>query len=408
MNPGFYSESMSTKKSPYLVLLSFILVTGCVSSSENIQNIQNLRLPITKPELVGISGEKLGDSFELIEAWVDSNKIPGAVALVGRKGKIVGFESFGYAQLIPSKVKMERNTLFDLASLTKPIATASSIMILVERGKIRLDDKVSFFIPEFSQGSKDEVTVRHLLTHTSGLPAWEPIYVNSSGDDYAIDYICGVKLENAPGNKYVYSDLGYILLGEVIERVSGQKLDKFAEENIFAPLGMKNTMFNPPDGMKERCAATEYCAWRKEIIRGKVHDENAYSMGGVSGHAGLFSTAGDLSTFCEMMLEGGSYQGERILSPHSVQIMTSNQIEGLGNYGFGWATRSDDYCSCGDFMSEKAFGHTGFTGTSIWIDPEEDVFIILLTNRVHPSRENQNHIRLRPLFANAVMSSIQL
>ena len=373
----------------------------------------------TRPERVGISSGRLENAFGVVELAVLEGDVPGAVALVSRSGRVVGIRSYGKAMLTPESRPMKDGTIFDLASLTKPIAAATSIMILVEAGSLRLDDKVSLFIPEFTgkagantdsvllDRKRGEITIRQLLTHTSGLPAWRLFYTECSSYDEVIGAICSTDLENEPGTMYLYSDLGYMLLGEIVKRVSSRPLDVFAEEEIFGPLGMENTMFNPPGELWDECAATEFCSWRGRVLVGEVHDENAYVMGGVSGHAGLFSTAEDLAIFAHMMLNRGEYGGKRILSPLSIDLMVKDQIGNLGDEGLGWFTKSREFSSGGDLISESSYGHTGFTGTSIWMDPEEELVMILLTNRVHPTRENSAHIRLRPLFANSVAGAIE-
>jgi CubicO group peptidase (beta-lactamase class C family) len=344
------------------------------------------------------------DSIDVVARAVEEGAFPGAVALIGKGNRVVAENAYGYAMLIPERREMKKETMFDLASLTKPIATATSIMILVDRGLLRLDDPVALFIPEFGKNGKEGITIRQLLTHTSGLPDWEPFYEYCSSYDEVISAVCNVSLKYKPGEEYLYSDLGYITLGEIVRIVSGDGLDVFVQKNIFKPLGMKDTMFNPQS--KDRCAATELCPWRKRVIVGEVHDENAYAMGGVSGHAGLFSTAKDLFIFAQMMLNEGEYRGKRILSSYAVREMTKEQTGDKGDYGFGWMMKSETYSSGGDLISERSYGHTGFTGTSIWIDPETELTIILLTNRVHPTRENNAHIRVRALFANSAAARI--
>jgi CubicO group peptidase (beta-lactamase class C family) len=343
-------------------------------------------------------------AMEVVERAVEEGAFPGAVALIGKGNRVAAQEAYGHAMLVPEVREMREDTLFDLASLTKPIATATSVMILIDRGIMRLDDPAVLFIPEFGRNGKESITIRELLTHTSGLPASEPFYLSCSSYDEVISAVCNVSLEYSPGEEYLYSDLGYMILGEIVRMVSGERLDVFARENIFGPLGMRNTTFNPQS--KERCAATELCPWRGGVIVGEVHDENAYAMGGASGHAGLFSTASDLFTFAQMMLNGGQYRGKRILSTGAVRAMTREQTHGKGDYGFGWMMKSDTYSSGGDLLSESSYGHTGFTGTSIWIDPEAELVVILLTNRVHPTRDNNAHIRVRALFANAAVASL--
>ena len=344
-------------------------------------------------------------ALDVVREAVEEGAFPGAVALIGKGNRVLAQGAFGYAMVLPEKREMREDTLFDLASLTKPIATATSIMILVDRGKLRLDDRVTLFLPDFGKNGKENITVRQLLTHTSGLPDWESFYLYCDSYEEVINAVCNTSLKYNTGEGYLYSDLGYITLGEIVRRVSGKTLDVFAKENIFEPLGMKDTMFNPEK--KERCAATELCPWRERVMVGEVHDENAYAMGGVSGHAGLFSTARDLFVFAQMMLNGGQHRGKRILSPSAVREMTRDQTGGKGDYGLGWMTKSETFSSAGDLLSKRSYGHTGFTGTSIWIDPESELVVILLTNRVHPTRENNAHIRIRALFANAAAGALE-
>ena len=351
------------------------------------------------PEKVGMSAERLEMAFKVVEDAVANGAFPGAVALVVRNGTIVGHRAFGHSMLTPQTRMMQTDTIFDVASMTKPIVTATSIMILLERGKLRLDDKVTVFIPEFGTNGKEGITVRKLLTHTSGLPPWIPFYKECSSHECVITAICDIDLEYEPGTKYAYSDLGYITLGEIVRRVSGEELSTFAEENIFKPLGMLNTTFNPSKEMRERCAATEQCEWRGRVLVGEVHDENSFAMGGVSGHAGLFSTAYDMAIFAQMMLNGGEYNNIRILSPLTVKAMTKNQIPELGEESLGLFTKSKEYSSGGDLISMDSYGHAGFAGISMQIDPDKGLTLILLTNRVHPSRTNRGHARVWPLFA---------
>jgi len=361
-----------------------------------------------RPEEVNMDGYRLRLACDKLRALVDSGMIPGFVLLVVRKSVIVIHEAYGYSSLVPDKRPMRRDTIFDIASMTKPIATATALMKLVESGEVYLRQKVSEIIPEFRGNHKEEVTIWHLLTHTSGLPAWRPLYRLGSRDKI-ISAICTMPLEYRPGERVVYSCLGYILLGEIIERASGASLDDYAKKNIFVPLGMNDTMFNPPEELHSRIAATEHCRWRKRLIIGEVHDENAYAMGGVSGNAGLFSTAYDLAIFAQMILNMGRYDDVRVLSPLTVELMIRNHTSELNEArGLGWIINDGkSVTSCGDLLSIGSFGHTGFTGTSIWIDPKVDLAIILLTNAVHPSREKRYHIiKARPVVHNIIASSI--
>lgn len=386
-------------------LLFFYFLTNITLLPAKALNNEVLKLSFAKPVIVNMSEERLQQAYRVIEDALKNKAFPGAVCLIARYGKVVGFKAFGDMQIIPEKVIMKKNTFFDLASLTKPVVTATSIMILLESGLIRLEDKVSYFIPYFSGGAKDDVTIKHLLTHTSGLPDWQPFYKKYQGYENILNAVINTSLVSKPGEVYLYSDLGYILLGEIVNIISGKTLDVFAEQNIFIPLGMKSTFFNPGAELQSDCAATELDDERGGVVKGVVHDENAFAMGGVAGHAGLFSTAWDLAIFAQMMLNGGYYGNLRILSPATVNEMTKNQISGIGNEGFGWFTKGNG-TSAGDLLSNKAYGHTGFTGASIWIDPQYQLITILLTNRVHPTRDNNKHIRVRSLFQNAVASSI--
>ncbi|NLG78634.1 MAG: beta-lactamase family protein [Firmicutes bacterium] len=344
---------------------------------------------------------------ELLEEACASGEIPGASWAFGTRDGVAGLGACGFAMVHPEKRRMRPDTLFDLASVTKCVATATATMLLIERGRMRLDDAVKEFIPEFGAAGKENVTIRHLLTHTSGLPAWADLYLHASSPQDMIGRISKMPLEYEPGSKVVYSCLGFIILGEVVGRVAGRPMDVFLADEVFGPLGMRDTYFNPPEGMRGRVAATEHCKWRGRVLVGEVHDENAFAMGGVSGNAGLFSTVGDLAVFCQMLLGEGSLGGARVLSPATVRAMTRDHTgPRLGeSRGLGWAVRGDGVLSsAGDLMSPRAFGHTGFTGTSVWIDPELDIFAVLLTNRVHFGRTNEAHIRLRPRFHNVVVS----
>ncbi|MDI7248206.1 MAG: serine hydrolase domain-containing protein [Bacillota bacterium] len=344
---------------------------------------------------------------DLLEEACALGEIPGAAWAFGTGSGIVGWGACGFAMVHPEKRPMRPDTLFDLASVTKCVATATATMLLIERGMMRLDDPVAEFIPGFAESGKENVTIRHLLTHTSGLPAWADLYLRASSPQDMIAGISKMPLEHEPGSKVVYSCLGFIILGEVVGRVAGRPMDALLADEVFAPLGMADTCFNPPEAARGRAAATENCKWRGRVLVGEVHDENAFAMGGVSGNAGLFSTARDLAVFCQMLLGEGSLGGVRVLSPATVRAMTRDHTGArLGECrGLGWAVRGDGVVSsAGDLMSPRAFGHTGFTGTSIWIDPELDIFAVLLTNRVHFGRDNESHIRLRPRFHNVVVS----
>jgi uncharacterized protein YbbC (DUF1343 family)/CubicO group peptidase (beta-lactamase class C family) len=283
--------------------------------------------------------------------------------------------------------------MFDLASLTKVVATTTSVMLLVERGQLRLNDRVASFIPGFERYGKGNITIRHLMTHVSGLRPDLDLAEAWTGSDTAIGLAVEEVPTNPPGERFVYSDINFFLLGDIVRRVSGMTLDKFAKQEIFDPLGMKDTMFLPPASLRPRIAPTESClpfSWpcegaETQMLRGVVHDPTARRMGGVAGHAGLFSTAADLSIFCRMLLGGGSYHGTRVLAPLTVEKMTSPAVGGDPNVrGLGWDIDSTYSSNRGELLPVGSFGHTGFTGTSLWIDPLTGMFVVFLSNRVHP------------------------
>ncbi|HIE48034.1 TPA: hypothetical protein EYP84_03990, partial [Candidatus Bipolaricaulota bacterium] len=329
----------------------------------------------------------------IIKKQIKQGNIPGAVVLIARLGKIVKHQSYGLAMERPFQRNMTPSTIFDLASLTKVVITVPLALILVERGAWTLQDPIGRFIPQLKREWSREVTVWHLLTHTSGLPPWADLFSQAQGRDKALELLYSDKWPLAapicePGERVIYSDLGYILCGVAIEEITGRGLDSLASEWIFEPLGMKDTMFNPPSSLAVRIAATEDDPRRGGVLVGKVHDENAWAMGGVSGHAGLFSTAADLAIYAQMLLNGGHYGDKRVLSSRSVELMVSPQTEGLNERrGLGWLLQGESTVSAGDLLSELAFGHTGFTGTALWIDPRYELIVLFLANRVHPSRE---------------------
>jgi CubicO group peptidase (beta-lactamase class C family) len=304
--------------------------------------------------------------------------------------------------------------MYDCASLTKVIATTSAVMKLHDEKRISLDDKVSKFIPQFSEGKKSELTLRHLLRHSSGLPPFRQLWKICPDAKSAIDSIYATNLVANPGDTTIYSDLGFITLGKIIEQVSGKSLEKFVKENFFEPLGMTRTMFKPPKELWENVAPTEYDSlWRKRLVQGVVHDENADFLGGVSGHAGLFSTSSDLAIFMHMLMNGGTYNGKRYLDSSTIALFTKKQSE-TSSRALGWDTKSPIGSSAGGLFSPTSFGHTGFTGTSIWADPVEihafgkrNLFVILLTNRVHPTRANSKIAKVRPAVHDAVIDALK-
>ena len=340
-------------------------------------------LPAGSPAAAGMSAERLEEVNRVVERGITAGGYPGAAVVVGRKGTSVlqrGFGRLSWTDASPAVTAA--GTIYDIASLTKVVGTTTAIMVLFDQGRVSLDAPVDRYLPEFSGGEKDLVTIRQLLTHRSGLPAGRDIWRITHDPAEARRIIIGTPLAFHPGQYYEYSDLGADILGYVVEAVSGQPLDEFLADRVFHPLGMYDTGFRPADSVKYRVAPTEIAPPRGYPIQGEVHDENAFAMGGVAGHAGLFSTAADLSVFAQMMLNGGVYNGVRILADSTVQMFTTRAA---GHRALGWDTPTGSYGS-GNYLSEDAFGHTGFTGTSMWIDPDRDMFVILLTNRVHAAR----------------------
>ncbi len=335
------------------------------------------------------------DAIEpLVREAIADRKLPGAVVLIGRGDAVLYRRAIGNRAVAPAVESMTLDTMFDLASLTKVVATTPSVMILLEEGKIRLSDRVASFIPGFERYGKGEITIRHLMTHTSGLRPDLDLAYPWTGSDTAIKLAIDEVPTDPPGTRFVYSDINYFLLGEIVGRVSGLPLNRFAKTRIFDPLGMKDTMFLPPPSLAPRIAPTQPCTpfgWPCEgpdmkMLRGTVHDPTARRMGGVAGHAGLFSTAADLSIYCRMLLNGGTYNGTRILSALAVTKMTTPATPGAERNvrGLGWDIDSAFSSNRGELLPLGSFGHTGFTGTSIWMDPTTRMFVVFLSNRVHP------------------------
>jgi uncharacterized protein YbbC (DUF1343 family)/CubicO group peptidase (beta-lactamase class C family) len=343
---------------------------------------------------------------DAIEQAIRDNRIPGAVLLVGHNGQVLYEKAYGHRAVAPAPEAMTTDTIFDCASLTKVVATTSALMKLFEQGKLRLNDRVTQYLPEF-QGGKSEITVRNLMTHFSGLRPDLDLEPEWSGYDTGIHRALIDKPAGPPGVRFVYSDINFILLGEIVRRLSDDTLPDFAAKVVFEPLGMHDTMFRPPESLKSRIAPTEMQEKNQLLLRGVVHDPTARYMGGIAGHAGLFSTAGDLARFCQMMLDRGEWQGKRIFSPLTVEKFTTPQSPPDQPIlrGLGWDIDSPYSGERGDLFPIGSYGHTGFTGTSLWLDPKSDTYVILMTNSVHP------HLRpaitsLRGKVATIVASSV--
>lgn len=339
-------------------------------------------LPRVDAASVGMDQQHLQRIDDVVAEALSQQKMPGCVVCIGRHGKIVFLKAYGQRQLKPEPLPMTVDTVFDMASITKPMATATSIMQLVERGKLRLGDKVASLIPEFAVNDKDSITIRDLLIHQSGLLPDNPLADYQDGPDEAMRRIYDLKLQAPTGSKFIYSDVNYILLGEIVRRVSGKSVHEFSRENLFQPLGMAETGYLPAESLRKRAAPTE--ERDGHWMQGEVHDPRAFKLGGVAGHAGLFSTSQDIAIYAQMMLNGGEYNGARVLSPQTIATMTQGERVSSGIRGLGWDKRSGYSINRGELLSEKAFGHGGFTGTVLWIDPGLDLFYIFLSNRVHP------------------------
>ncbi|HEV7662456.1 MAG TPA: serine hydrolase domain-containing protein [Chloroflexota bacterium] len=396
-----------------------------------------------------VDERRLEAAHAFLQRGVDDGAFGGAVALVDYQGQTVAHWAVGYAEKEPHERPMLRDSIFDLASLTKPVAGASAALLLLEDGVWSLDDAVARFLPEFGVHGKQEITLRHLLTHSSGISGWAATYCSAREPRQALEFLCALQLGYAPGTDVQYSDLGYSLIGHLVRRVTGAGLDRLLSDRVWRPLGMDDTAYCPAAELRERIAATErgnryeqamvanlgeaFDGWRDpDVVQvGEVNDGNTfYALGGVSSHAGLFSTASDLLRFGRMYLTGGG----GVLSAATIAEATSRQTDGLSkSRGLGWELvgkgrqRREEWAptaaarkvhgaargslplgrAYGDLLSGTAYGHTGFTGTSMAIDPERELVIILLTNRTHPRADNELLSALRPRFYNMVVASLR-
>jgi CubicO group peptidase (beta-lactamase class C family) len=364
----------------------------------------DFRVPSAKPETLGVSAERLDRIDGVINKAVENGQLPGAVVIVVHRGHVVFRRAYGQRSKQPAAVPMTADTVFDLASLTKPVATAPSIMLLVEQGKLRLSDPVAKHLPAFAAQGKDKITIEQLLLHTSGLIADNPVADYKDGKKKALERICDLKPQAEPGTRFVYSDVNFIVLGELVEQAGGAPLGEFARKHFFKPLGMTETGFRPPDAFKERMAPTEQREGHWMV--GEVHDPRAYLLGGVAGHAGLFSTADDLAVFAQMMLSGGKWHEQRVLSALTVQTMTTPRTVPRGLRAYGWDVQTTFSSNRGELSKPgSGFGHTGFTGTSLWLDPDSETAVIFLSNRVHPDGKG-SVVRLRGQVATLAAAAL--
>jgi CubicO group peptidase (beta-lactamase class C family) len=352
----------------------------------------------------------------LLEHAVQAGDFPGGVLAVGYQGALVYEAAVGEAAIIPERRPMTLDTMFDLASLTKPLATTTALMLLVEAGEAALDAPITAYIPASPSAGGDSPTLRQLLSHCAGLPAWRPYYQTidpasspSARRQAVYAAVHREPLLARPGATVQYSDAGFILLGELVETLSGMTLDRFCQQQIFAPLRLEGLHFpglTRPRVAGGKYASTEYCPWRGRILEGEVHDENAWAMGGVAGHAGLFGTAHQVWRFAQTLLDG--WDGQPWLVPRpTLRAFTTRQESPAGTtWGLGWDTPTPGHSSAGQFFPPTSYGHLGFTGNSVWIDPTRKVIVVCCTNRVHPSRQRQGIRTFRPLIHDAVMRAL--
>lgn len=361
------------------------------------------------PQEAGFDPDSLKRIDTILQNAVADSAFPGAVFLVARNGVIVHEKAYGRFSYDPASPLMTTDAIFDLASVTKVIATTSAVMRLVDEGKVRLDDRIVKYFPAFGQNGKEKITLYNLLVHNSGLQGWRKFYEFCDSPKCVIDSIFASPLVYSTGDSTIYSDLGLITMGKVIEKVTGKTLDNYVDSVFFRPLGMTNTMFNPPQTLIDRIVPTEIDSfWKKTnvAVHGRVHDENAAVLGGVSGHAGLFSTASDLAKILQMELNGGVYGGKRYVQSKTISEFIRQQST-QSSRGIGWDTRSNGNSFSGHYTAPTTFLHTGFTGTSVVIDPTKKLIIIMLTNRVYPSRSSSKIFRVRPAVHDAVLESLK-
>jgi CubicO group peptidase (beta-lactamase class C family) len=338
---------------------------------------------------------------KLLEQARSDKSFSGAVFAYGNSHEIVAQGAIG--TLAWGGQKTEIDSLWDLASVTKPLVVIA-LMKLFEQGELSLEDYISYFLPSYEGTDKAEITLFELLTHTSGIPGQQPLYKHAKTMEDMKVAVRQLPLRHKRGTHVEYTSQGFMIVGDIIEQVVDMRLDEAMNELVFRPLGVKNTLYNPPAMLQNRIAATENCPWRNQMVRGQVHDENCVVLGGIAGHAGLFGTTEDMSTICQMMLRMGATDQQDFLKAPTVRIMTNNYTSSLNQArAIGWQAKDQHGSPAGDLFSSFSYGHTGFTGTSIWMDPERDLFAVLLTNRVHPTRESHSIQRIRRLFHNLVV-----
>jgi beta-N-acetylhexosaminidase len=370
-------------------------------------DLPQTRLRREDPWLAGVDPERLQGVEEMIQQAIADSAFPGAQLAVVKGGMLIEQKSFGRQTYDSTAAPIDAGTMFDLASLTKVVSTTSAMMRLYDLGKFSLDDSVAKYLPAFGAGGKERVTIRQLLTHRGGLPPFRNFWTFCRDSAAAVDSIFATPIMLRPGDSTLYSDLGMITVGKLVERLSGMTLDQFVQKEFFGPLRMTSTMYRPPEELRAHCAPTEVdSVWRKRLVQGTVHDENAAFLGGVSGHAGLFSTANDLAVFAQMLLNKGTYGGKRYISEGTMYEFLGRKTARQERW-LGWDMRAASGSSSGNHFSKSSFGHTGFTGTSIWVDPERALAVILLTNRVYPTREGRGFNGFRPRLHDAIIHALE-
>jgi uncharacterized protein YbbC (DUF1343 family) len=409
--PGFV-QSLTAKSSLNMILrtahwIHWLAMIGWLLAGQATTVAQSL--PLTSPEELGFNASRLERVEQLALQGIQEGKMPGCVVCFGRQGKIAYLRAFGNKQTQPEPIAMTVDTIFDMASITKPVATATSVMKLVEEGRLRLGSKVIDFFPEFGINGKEVITVQDLLIHQSGLIPDNPLADYLEGPEVAWKKICDLDLVAPVGTTFKYSDVNFIVLAKIIEKVSGQDVHQFSQQQLFQPLGMTETGYAPAETLRSRIAPTEQRDGK--WIQGEVHDPRAFELGGIAGHAGLFSTAKDLARYATMMLGKGTFRTEgepaaEVLSERTVATMTRGYSVSSGQRGLGWDRRTGYSSNRGDLLSEMAYGHGGFTGTVLWIDPALDLFYIFLSNRLHPDGKGL----VNPLagqIANAIVGAMR-
>lgn len=398
----------------YAFALTFTMLTMQPHQSDAEATVRGLQPD--SPENVDMLEQPLNDLDTAIEVVMSEKVMPGAVVLIAREGKIVKHDAYGYAARyvdsdfteMDEPIAMQEDTIFDMASISK-LFTAVGVMQLWDQGYFEVDDPVSDYLPEYETDEKREITISQLLTHTSGEKPGpsQPLYDIDGTREDRIAFTMAEPLMHEPGEEYVYSDINYITLGVLIERLTGERQDVFVTENIMNPLGMADTMYNPPEEMKARIAATEEQPWAdRDLVWGSVHDEKAWALDGVAGHAGVFSNADDMAVFMQMLLNKGSYGDTEVLTEEAFEMMNRNWNEAYPgqDHGLGWDLNQDWYM---DVLAEdNTLGHTGYTGTSVVASPELDTIAILLTNRVHPTRETVSTNPIRKKTASLTAGAI--